>query len=276
MVEGMGRTWLITGCGSGFGRLLAKKALSRGDRVVVTARRIRTIEALAGQYPTSALCLAMDVADAASVRPAIATAFERFGHIDILVNNAGFGLQVALEEASDAQIRALFDVNFFGALEVIRAALPQLRAQGSGHIINISSVGGRTSAPLIALYSASKYALEGLSLGLGMELASFGIKVTTIEPGAFDTGFARAVQPPEIRKVAYQALHDQFDALLADVHFADPAGCVDAILHVVDHPDPPRQFIAGSHAYAAVEAAIAEQCREMERWRVISEAADRS
>jgi len=272
---GVIRTWLITGCGSGFGRLLAERALARGDRVVATARRVAALAPLAQAHPGTALCAAMDVTDPASVRAALAAAVERFGRIDVLVNNAGFGMQAAVEEASDAQVRAMFEVNMFGALDVIRAALPQLRAQGAGHIVNISSVGGRTSAPLIGLYSASKFAIEGLSMGLAMELAPFGIKVTAVEPGAFATGFAGAVQGPDRREPAYRALHEQLDAVLADLHFADAAGCVEAILRAVDDPDPPRQLIAGGMAYAAVEAVMAQQAREMAAWRAVSEAADR-
>jgi len=267
--------WLISGCSSGFGRLLAEKALARGDKVAVTARNVDAIAAIGAAHGERALCLAMDVVDPHSVRRALDAAFDRFGRIDIVVNNAGFGLQAAVEEPSDTQIRAMFEVNFFGALDVIRAALPRLRAQGAGHIVNISSVGGRTSAPLIGLYSASKFAIEGLSTGLAMELAPFGIKVTTIEPGAFATGFARAVQGADRSVEAYRPMHDQMDALLADLRFADPAGCVDAILKIVDDPDPPRQFIAGGHARAMVEAAMAAQAQDMDGWRALSDAADR-
>ena len=253
------RTWLITGCSSGFGRLLAQRALERGDRVALTARNPAMLAALAGQYGNAALCLPLDVTRPETIRSALGEVFERFGRLDILVNNAGYGLQAAAEEASDAQTRAMFEVNFFGPLDVIRAALPGLRAQGGGHIINISSVGGRTTAPLIGLYSASKFALEGLSLSLAMELAPFGIKVTSIAPGAFATGFAGAVQSAGAKLDAYRQQHAMLDTILADLHFADPAGCVEAILAIAGADEPPRQLIAGSHAVSAVEAVMADQ-----------------
>jgi NAD(P)-dependent dehydrogenase (short-subunit alcohol dehydrogenase family) len=272
--DSMGRVWLITGCSSGFGRLLAQKALERGDRVVATARNCATIGHFAEDFPGRALSLPLDVTDPAAVRAALDGAFGTFGRVDVLVNNAGYGLQAAAEEPSDAQIRAMFEVNFFGALDLIRAALPRLRGQGGAHIVNISSVGGRISAPLVSLYSASKWALEGLSMGLGAELASFGIKVTSIEPGAFDTGFAGAVQPPVAKLDAYAEVHRFMEQMLGEMHFADPAGCVDAILQAVDSPEPPRQLVVGGHAYEFVEQAVAAQTEELQKWRATSVGAD--
>lgn len=270
----MALNWLITGCSSGFGRGLAQQALARGDRVALTARDPAKLRDLAGQYGDAALALELDVTKPQTVRAALAATLDRFGRLDILVNNAGFGMQAAAEEASDAQTRAMFDVNFFGPLDVIRAALPALRAQGHGHIINISSVGGRTSAPLIGLYSASKFALEGLSMGLAMELAPFGLKVTSIEPGAFATGFAGAVQSADGRLDAYRDMHAQLEDVLSGLHFADPAGCVAAILAIAGTPEPPVQFIAGGHAVGIVEAVMAGQKAEIDKWRTVSEAAD--
>jgi NAD(P)-dependent dehydrogenase (short-subunit alcohol dehydrogenase family) len=269
------RAWLITGCSSGFGKALATRALARGERVAVTARDPATVAHFRDTFGESALPLKLDVTAPAQVRAALDAAFAAFGRIDVLVNNAGYGLQCAAEEASDAQIRELFEVNFFGALDLIRAALPQLREQGGGaHIVNVSSVGGRLSAPLIALYSASKWALEGLSLGLAAELASFGIKVTTIEPGAFATGFADAVQPPRAKLDAYAGAHAFTETMLADMVYADPGGCADAILQVVDAPEPPRQLAVGGQAYAWVEQAVAAQAEELVKWQATSIGAD--
>jgi NAD(P)-dependent dehydrogenase (short-subunit alcohol dehydrogenase family) len=269
------RAWLITGCSSGFGKVLAQKALKRGDRVAVTARNPKTLEHFRERFGDKALPLRLDVTDPAQVRAAVAETVAAFGRIDVLVNNAGYGLQCAAEEATEAQIRDLFEVNFFGALDLIRAALPRMREQGSGaHIVNISSVGGRLSAPLIALYSASKWALEGLSVGLAAELAGFGIRVTTIEPGAFATGFADAIQPPQARLTAYAAAHAFTESMLADMVYADPAGCAEAILAAVDAPEPPRQLVVGGQAYAWVEQAIAAQTEELAKWQATSVAAD--
>lgn len=269
-----GKTWLITGCSSGFGAALARLALERGDRVAVTARRPGSIAHFAEEFGSDALCLRLDVTDPGQVRAALDEAFDAFGHLDVLVNNAGFGVQAAVEEPDDAQIRAMFEVNFFGALDLIRAALPRMREHGSGHIVNVTSVAGRTSAPLIALYSAVKYALEGLSFGLGMELAPFGIKVTTIAPGAFATNFPNAVQPPQEKLAAYGELHAFTEKLLGDMEFADPKGCARAILDVVDAPEPPRQLVAGGHAHAMVEQTLAAQAEELRAWQAVSAAAD--
>lgn len=269
-----GRTWLITGCSSGFGRVLSEMALARGDRVAVTARNAASVAHFRETFGEVALPLRLDVTDPAQVRAALDEAFAAFGRIDVLVNNAGFGLQCAAEEASDAQIRELFEVNFFGPLDLVRAALPRLREQGGAHIVNVSSVAGRLSAPLIALYSASKFALEGLSLGLGAELAPFGIKVTTIEPGAFDTGFAAAIPPVAGKLPAYTDLHAFTDRILADMVFADPAGCAAAILAAVDAPEPPRQLVVGGQAHAMVGQAVAAQAQELAKWQATAAAAD--
>lgn len=274
MAENAPKTWLITGCSSGFGQNLAQAALARGDNVAATARRPETLSGLCNGYPETAMALELDVTRPETVRSAIDAAVERFGRIDVVVNNAGYGLQSAVEEATEAQIRDMFEVNVFGPLNVIRAVLPQLRGQGSGHIVNVSSVGGRSAAPLISLYSSTKFAIEGLSAGLAMELEPFGIKVTVIEPGAFDTGFAGAVRLPDTVLEPYREVHEATHALLAGMEFADPAGCVEAILTAVDAEDPPRQLIAGGHAYDIVEQVMAGQLEEMRRWKPVSKAAD--
>lgn len=269
------RVWLISGCSSGIGRELAERVLCDGERVVVTARNPADIASFAERFPDHALCVAMDVTKPESVRAAISQTFDRFGRIDMLVNNAGFGIQAASEEASETQIRTMFEVNFFGALDVIRAALPRLREQGSGHIINITSVAGRCSAPLIALYSASKFALEGLSMGLSMEVEPFGISVTAIEPGAFDTGFAGAVQSGDQPIGAYKDTHKLIEGMLADFTFADPSGCVEAIITAANDPSPPKQLIAGGHASATIEQVMKTQMEELEQWRSTSQLADK-
>jgi NAD(P)-dependent dehydrogenase (short-subunit alcohol dehydrogenase family) len=270
------KNWLITGCSTGFGRALAEKALARGDRVAVTARRTESISGLCAQYPETALCLALDVTDSDSVGKAVDAAFSAFDRIDVLVNNAGYGIQGAVEEVSEEQIRQLFEVNVFGVLNVIRAALPTLREQGAGHIVNVTSVGGRTSAPLISLYSSTKFAVEGLSTGLAMELAPFGIKVTAVEPGAFATNFAKRVEQPANRIAAYDPTHDQINAMLADFEYADPTGCAELMLRVVDDPDPPKQIVAGAFAWSVIEQTLQSQAGELRKWREASEAADKN
>lgn len=270
-----GKSWLITGCSSGFGRVLAEQALARGDKVAVTARRRDSIAELCTKYPDTALCLELDVTQPESVRAALDEAVRKFGRIDVLVNNAGFGLQGAVEEFSDDQIRSMFAVNVFGVMDTIRAALPLMRKQGGGHIINITSVGGRSSAPLVSLYSSSKWAVEGLSMGLRMEVAPFGIKVTAVEPGAFATNFASSVERAAHRLAVYDCVHEATDAMLADLEFADPAGCAALILKIADDPNPPGQIIAGGQALSMIEDTVRSQAEEMEKWRAVSEAADR-
>ncbi len=181
------RVWLISGCSTGFGRALAQAALERGDRVVATARRRAALAELAAAFGERVLTLELDVTRADQVRAVVEEARRRFGRIDVLVNNAGYGMQGSLEDVSDRDTRALFETNVFGVLSLTRAALPLMRAQRSGHIVNMSSVGGRTSAPLIGLYSATKFAIEGLSVALAGELAPHGIRVTVIEPGPGST-----------------------------------------------------------------------------------------
>jgi NAD(P)-dependent dehydrogenase (short-subunit alcohol dehydrogenase family) len=183
------KTWFITGASSGFGRAFADHALARGDAVVATARIAARLDDLVAQAPDRVLALALDVNRPGAAQAAVEAAVARFGGIDLLVNNAGYGIVGAVEETPEAELRAQMETNFFGAVAVIRAALPVLRAQRRGAIVNISSLGGQLSFAGFSAYSASKFALEGLSEALALELAPFGLKVLIVEPGAFRTGF---------------------------------------------------------------------------------------
>ena len=183
------KTWFITGTSSGFGRAFAEHALAQGDAVVATARDPGKLADLAAQAPDRALPLALDVARPGAAQAAVEAAVARFGGIDVLVNNAGYGIVGAVEETPEDELRALMETNFFGAVALIRAALPVLRARRDGAIVNISSLGGQLSFAGVGAYSASKFALEGLSEALAQEVAPFGIKVLIVEPGAFRTGF---------------------------------------------------------------------------------------
>lgn len=184
------QTWFITGASAGFGAAFAGYALAQGHNIVVTARRIDKLAAIAAAAPERALALELDVTRTDQVDRAVDAAIERFGRIDVLINNAGYGIVGAVEETSEAELRAQLDTNFFGAANVIRAALPHLRRQGAGAIVNVSSMGGQMSFAGFGAYSASKFALEGLSEALAQEVAPFGIKVLIVEPGAFRTDFA--------------------------------------------------------------------------------------
>src|SRR5580704_188782 len=186
------KVWFITGTSKGFGRVWAESALARGDRVAATARDVETLAPLVERYGARVAAIRLDVTDRAAARAAIAEAHTRFGHLDVVINNAGYVLFGAIEEVSDTEARAQIDTNLFGALWVTQAALPIMRAQRSGHIIQISSIGGITAFPAVGLYHASKWGLEGLSQSLAAEVAGFGIKVTIVEPGGFATEWGGA------------------------------------------------------------------------------------
>jgi NAD(P)-dependent dehydrogenase (short-subunit alcohol dehydrogenase family) len=185
----MQKTWFITGASRGFGRIWAQAALKRGDRVTATARKLADVADLAERFGETVLPLALDVTDSAQVQQAVHQAYAHFGRLDVLVNNAGASLFAATEEASDEQIRGLFDANYFGMVRVLRAALPLLRKQGSGHILGVSSGLGIASLPMIGFYAATKWAVEALHESLAQEVKSFGIKVPLLEPDAYATDF---------------------------------------------------------------------------------------
>ncbi|MFE3288415.1 SDR family oxidoreductase, partial [Streptomyces sp. NPDC059233] len=203
--EAAGRVWLITGASSGFGRTLTEAALAAGDTVVAAARRTQSLEALAAEHPERLVPLAVDVSDVARAEAAVAEVVDRFGRIDVLVNNAGRGLIGAVEETSDAELRDLMDLHFFGPAALTRAVLPHMRARKSGAVVQMSSMGGRLSFPGVGAYSATKFALEGLTEALAGEVAAFGIKALIVEPGAFRTGFAggAALQQTATELAAY-------------------------------------------------------------------------
>ena len=188
----MQKTWFITGASRGFGRIWAEAALQRGDRVTATARKLADVADLAERFGDTVLPLALDVTDSAQVQQAVHQAYAHFGRLDVLVNNAGYSLFAATEEASDEQIRGLFDANYFGMVRVLRAALPLLRKQGSGHILGVSSGLGIAALPMIGFYSATKWAVEALHESLAPEVKAFGLKVTLVEPGAYATDFGKS------------------------------------------------------------------------------------
>src|SRR5271170_7503891 len=181
------KVWFITGTSKGFGRVWAQAALARGDRVAATARDVKTLQPLVDRYGDLVAAIALDVTDKAAVAGAVAETIRRFGRLDVAINNAGYGLFGTIEEVSEAEARAQLETNLFGALWVTQAVLPQMRTQGSGHIIQVSSIGGINAFPTVGLYHASKWGLEGFSQALAAEVREFGIKVTIVEPGGFAT-----------------------------------------------------------------------------------------
>jgi NAD(P)-dependent dehydrogenase (short-subunit alcohol dehydrogenase family) len=264
------KVWFITGTSKGFGRVWAEAALARGDRVAATARNLDTLKPLVERYGELVAAIALDVTDKAAVAAAVAEAIARFGRIDVAVNNAGYGLFGAIEEVSEAEARAQIETNLFGALWVTQAVLPQMRAQGSGHIIQVSSIGGVNAFPTIGLYHASKWALEGFSQALAAEVAGHGIKVTIVEPG----GFATEWSGPSAQHATPLPAYDEIRAARARFRsgFApgDPDATGPAILKVVDAETPPLRIFFGATGLAMTRAEYARRIETWEQWNDVA------
>jgi len=272
------RTWFITGASRGFGTLIAKEALKAGDAVVATARNPEAVVAAIGDHP-NLLAVALDVTDEAQAHAAARAAVKRFGRIDVLINNAGFGLLGAVEEASGAEVEAVYRTNVFGLLTVTRAVLPHMRRQRAGHVVNISSIGGYTSGPGFGVYSSTKFAVEGLSESLHAELKPLGINVTVVEPGYFRTDFLDArsltVSPNAMEDYAETAGAVRRKAAeLSHNQPGDPAKLAAGILKLVDAKDPPLRMPFGSDTVAAIEAKNAFVAAELKRWRQLAVSTD--
>ena len=264
------KVWFITGTSKGFGRVWAEAALARGDRVAATARRVDTLALLAERYGNQVAAIALDVTDKAAVRAAIHQAHANFGRLDVVINNAGYGLFGAIEEVSEAEARAQIETNLFGALWVTQAALPIMRAQGSGHIIQVSSIGGVNAFPTVGLYHASKWALEGFSQSLAAEVAGFGIKVTIVEPGGFATDWGG----PSAQRAAPMPAYDGARAAIASFRATsipgDPDATGPAILKVVDAKDPPLRVFFGSGGLPMTRAEYARRIETWEKWNDVA------
>lgn len=260
-------TWFITGASRGLGFHWATAALERGDRVAATSRSAASLEPLVAKFGEQVLALELDVADSAAAGQAIHAAEDHFDGIDVLVNNAGQALMGTVEEVSEEQARAQYDVNFFGPLWTTRAALPGMRAQGHGRIIQVSSYGGLVAYPTMGLYHSSKWALEAVSQALAAEVAGQGIHVTLVEPLTFATELgakAPAVEPmPE-----YDSVRQGLMAGAADSPFVtgDPAATADAILAIVDAPEPPLRVLFGINGIEPMRAEYASRIAEFEKW----------
>jgi NAD(P)-dependent dehydrogenase (short-subunit alcohol dehydrogenase family) len=268
-----GKTWFITGASSGFGRAFATYALSRGDNVIATARSLSRLEALAAEAPDRVLAVALDVDRFGDAQRAIDAAVARFGRIDVLVNNAGYGIVGAIEETSEAELRAVMETNFFGAVAVTRAALPVLRAQRAGAIVNISSMGGQMSAPGFGAYSASKFALEGFSEALAQELASFGVKVLIVEPGAFRTDFAGAALRHMPILEPYREIVGPIRAFASGMDATqegDPAKAAAAVAAALSAESTPLRLQLGRDSVEAVRTHAEKLLDEMKPWESIA------
>jgi NAD(P)-dependent dehydrogenase (short-subunit alcohol dehydrogenase family) len=268
----MKKTWFITGASRGFGRIWAEAALKRGDQVTASARKLADVADLKERFGDAVLPLALDVTNSEQVQKVVEQAYARFGKLDILVNNAGTSLFAATEEASDEQIRDLFDANYFGMVRVLRAVLPLLRKQGSGHILGVSSGLGITALPLIGFYCATKWAVEALHEALAQEVKAFGIKVTLVEPGAYATDFGKSAQIAEVLE-PYAEFRKQFLTHLVNVERGDPAATAEAVLKLVDADNPPLRLGLGNSILPRARAAYAERLTTWEAWEDVSNAA---
>ncbi len=272
------RTWLVTGASRGLGRAFCEVALEAGDAVVATARRPEQLDDLVAAHPERALAVALDVTDRAAVDRVVHEAAGFTGRIDVLVNNAGYGLAGGVEEASEQEVRDQFEVNVFGALWCTQAVLPVMRAQGSGHLFQVSSVGGVAAFPNTGIYHASKWALEGFSESLAQEVAGFGIGVTIVEPGPFRTDWngdsmVRATPMPEYDDVL-GARREAMSGAHARTQKGDPRRAGEALLRVLASDRPPLRLLLGAMAADIAPARYAERLAEWSTWDEAARGAD--
>jgi NAD(P)-dependent dehydrogenase (short-subunit alcohol dehydrogenase family) len=263
------RVWFVTGASSGLGLAFTRAALDADDRVVGAARRTETLTALAAEYPGRLAALSVDVTDRDAVFAAVQQAVAEFGRLDVVVNNAGIMGTGAVEEFSEAEARALLETNFFGALWVTQAVLPYLRRQSGGHLVQVSSVGGVIGFATSGLYSASKWALEGMTEALAQEVAPFGIKVSIVEPGGYNTGLYTAMRTQPAQE-AYAPLHSALAEMWQD---ADPADAAKALLALVDSDEPPLRLILGGAMYDVAQESVDRKKEVWASWEGVSRAA---
>ena len=270
--------WLITGCSTGFGRELATVLLDQGKRVAVTARNPADVQDLVDGRGEQALALALDVTDAEQVRDAVAKAEAHFGRIDVLVNNAGIGYFGAVEESDEAEVRRMFEINVWGLAAVTRAALPGMRARRSGHIVNISSIGGLRSFPAVGYYNATKFAVEGLSESLALEVAPLGIRVTIVEPSGFRTDWAgRSANEAENTIADYAETAGKNRGMLRTVSGnqpGDPVKAAEAIVKAVEAETPPLRLLLGVGALKGARLKLEELARDFDAWEATTVGAD--
>ncbi|MBF4515771.1 SDR family NAD(P)-dependent oxidoreductase [Flavobacterium sp. ANB] len=268
------KVWFITGASRGFGSVWADAALKRGDKVAATARNLASIAHLKEKYGNNVLTLELDVTKPDQVKTAVEQAYKHFGRLDIVLNNAGYSLVGTIEEANADEVRALYETNIFGTLAVIQAALPLLRKQGGGHIMGTSSNVGHITLPVIGYYCSSKWAFEAIHESLALEVKSFGIKVTIIEPGAYATEFGSQ----ESLKFAegmdiYTDFKENFFGQLMSLERGNPEATPEAIFKVVDAENPPLRLFIGSSNLSTVKETYAERIKIWEEWDDVAKAA---
>jgi NAD(P)-dependent dehydrogenase (short-subunit alcohol dehydrogenase family) len=278
MAQNDSQVWLITGCSKGFGKELARLVLARGWRAVVTARRPEQLKEVVEGHEDRALAVKLDVTDRKQIAHAVEEAEKKFGRIDVLVNNAGYGYLAAVEEGEDEQVRAMFEANFFGLVALTNAVLPGMRRRRSGRIVNISSIGGLVSFGATGYYHATKYALEGLSESLAIELAPLGIKVTIVEPGPFRTDWAgQSLLESKIRIGDYDATAGERRRQTHDRNGkqqGDPARGAEAIIAAVSAENPPLHLLLGKPALALAHGKMEALKKDFDAWRQTTLGAD--
>jgi NAD(P)-dependent dehydrogenase (short-subunit alcohol dehydrogenase family) len=271
-------TWLITGCSTGLGRALAEAVLSRGDRAVVTARDVGAVRDIADAHGERAHALPLDVTDAAQVADAVRRAHERFGGVDVLVNNAGYGYRAAVEEADDADVQRLFATNFHGAVALIKAVLPDMRARRRGTIVNISSIGAQVCPPGSGYYAATKAALEAVTSSLRKELGPLGITAMSVEPGGFRTDFAGRSLTQSATAIADYAQtagrRRKENDTAHGTQPGDPAKAAAAIITAVGAAEPPELLLLGTDAVTAAAGILDARRAELAAWRELSTSTD--
>jgi NAD(P)-dependent dehydrogenase (short-subunit alcohol dehydrogenase family) len=267
------KIWFITGASRGFGKEWAIAALERGDSVAATARNTADLDDLVRTYGDRLLPIKLDVTDRAADFAAVKQAHDKFGRLDVVINNAGYGHFGMIEELSEADARGQIETNLFGALWVTQAAVPFLREQGSGHIIQVSSIGGISAFPMVGIYHASKWGLEGFSQALSQEVADFGIKVTLIEPGGFSTDWAGPSAKHSDQLAAYDDLREKAQQWRAQrgATPGDPKASAAAILRIVDADEPPLRAFFGA---APLEIAEKDYASRLEVWRAWQDVAE--
>lgn len=269
----MSKTILITGASRGFGKLWAEALLRRGDKVAATARNLSDLDDLVAKYGDLVLPVQLDVNNRNEAFSSVQKVKDHFGRIDVVINNAGFGLFGAIEEVTEQQARDQFETNFFGLLWITQAVLPILRKQEGGHIIQVSSFLGLITLPVLGIYNATKFAVEGLSETLATEVAEFGIKISLLEPNGYSTDWASASAIQTEPMEHYDALKTAFYESATPDIIGDPEATTEAVLKVIDSDNPPLRLLLGKIAYPAVKERYEQRLESFEEWKGVSAAA---
>ncbi|EHQ28134.1 oxidoreductase [Mucilaginibacter paludis] len=272
------KVWLITGCSTGFGRELAKYVLQSGYKAAVAARNTDDVNDIVAAYPDTAIAVKLDVTKPDDIKAAVEQTLAKFGQIDVLVNNAGIGYFGAIEESEEAEVRRMFEINFFGLANMINAVLPHMRAKRSGHIVNVASIGGLVGFPAVGFYNATKFAVDGLSESLSKETAHLGIKVTVIAPSGFRTDWAgRSANNSKIVIDDYQDTAHKNKAAIRGYSGAqpgDPVRAARAIVKAVEAEHPPLRLLLGAAALKGARNKLEELKKDFDAWEETTKGAD--